>query len=60
MPSSGRVTIGNNVRFGVDCTVLKGVTIGDNCFIAAGSLVTKDIPANSVGGRGPLQSYYVD
>ena len=48
LPSSGRVTIGNNVRFGQHCTVLKGVTIGDNCFIGAGSIVTKDIPANSI------------
>lgn len=64
LPSSGRVTIGNNVRFGVDCTVLKGVTIVDNCFIAAGSLVTKDIPANSVAGGVPckvimsIEDYY--
>ena len=48
LPSSGRVTIGNNVRFGQRCTVLKGVTIGDNCFIGAGSIVTKNIPANSI------------
>lgn len=48
LPSSGRVNIGNNVRFGQHCTVLKGVTIGDNCFIGAGSIVTKDIPANSI------------
>lgn len=46
--SSGRVTIGNNVSFGRNVTVLKGVTIGDNCFIGAGSIVTKDIPPNSV------------
>lgn len=55
LPSSGRVTIGNNIRFGVNCTVLKGVSIGDNCFIAAGSLVTKDIPANSVAGGVPCK-----
>ena len=48
LPSSGRVTIGNNVRFGQHCMVLKGVTIGDNCFIGAGSIVTKDIPSNSI------------
>lgn len=64
LPSSGKVSIGNNVRFGINCTVLKGVTIGDNCFIAAGSIVTKDIPANSIAGGVPakvfcsLEAYY--
>nr|WP_317038809.1 DapH/DapD/GlmU-related protein [Sphingobacterium sp. CFCC 11742] len=48
VPSHGRVTIGNNVWFGENCTVLKSVSIGDNCIIGYGSLVTKDIPANSV------------
>ena len=52
--SSGRVIIGNNVSFGQNVMVLKGVSIGDNCFIGAGSIVTKDIPANSVAGRGSL------
>ena len=55
LPSSGKVTIGNNVRFGANCTVLKGVTIGDNCFIAAGAVVTKDIPANSIAGGVPAK-----
>ncbi len=64
LPSSGKVSIGNNVRFGINCTVLKGVSIGDNCFIAAGSIVTKDIPANSIAGGYPakvlcpLDDYY--
>lgn len=55
LPSSGKVTIGNNVMFGINCTVLKGVTIGDNCFIAAGALVTKDIPSNSIAGGVPAK-----
>lgn len=42
--SSGAVTIGNNIYFGADCTILKGVTIGDNCIIGAGSIVTLSIP----------------
>ena len=53
--SSGEVTIGNNVSFGHDVTVLKGVRIGDNCFIGAGSIVTKDIPANSVAAGIPAK-----
>lgn len=62
--SSGKVKIGNNIYFGQNCVVLKGVTIGDNCVIGAGSLITKDIPPNSVAvGRpakviGTLDDYY--
>lgn len=48
LPSEGRITIGNNVVFGSDVTVLKGVTIGNNCIIGLGSVVTRDIPSNSV------------
>lgn len=55
IPSSGKVVIGNNVRFGMNCTVLKGVKIGDNCFIAAGSIVTSDIPANSIAAGIPAK-----
>lgn len=53
--SSGRVVIGNNVSFGQNVMVLKGVTIGDNCFIGAGSIVTKDIPENSVAVGSPCR-----
>lgn len=44
--------------------VLKGVTIGNNCFIGAGSIVIKDIPANSIAVGAPckvimsLDDYY--
>lgn len=64
LPSSGCVSIGNNVSFGQNVMVLKGVTIGDNCFIGAGSIVTKDIPANSIAVGTPckvimsLEDYY--
>lgn len=62
--SSGRVSIGNNVSFGQNVMVLKGVTIGDNCFIGAGSIVTKDIPSNVIAVGAPckvimtLEEYY--
>lgn len=55
IPSSGTVKIGNNVSFAQNCTVLKGVTIGDNCFVGAGSIVTKDIPANSIAVGAPAK-----
>lgn len=44
----GRIEIGNHVFVGANTTILPGVTIGDNSIIGAGSVVTKDIPANSV------------
>lgn len=53
--SSGRVVIGDNVVFGTNVTVLKGVDIGDNCIIGAGSIVSKSIPANSVAVGQPAR-----
>jgi len=64
IPQSGRVKIGSNVYFGRNCTVFKGVTIGDNCIIGFGSIVTKSIPSNSVAAGAParvvssLEEYY--
>lgn len=64
LPSSGEVRIGNNVYFARNCSVLKGVTIGDNCIIGFGSTVVKSIPANSVAVGSParvictLEEYY--
>lgn len=55
LPSSGKVTIGNNVHFGYNVIILKGVTIGDNVFIGAGSIVTKDIPSNCVAAGNPCR-----
>ena len=42
------VTIRKNVWIGAGCIILKGVTIGDNSIIAAGSIVTKDVPADTI------------
>ena len=53
--SSGAVTIGSNIYFGTDVVILKGVTIGDNCIIGAGSIVTRDIPSNSVATGVPCK-----
>lgn len=55
IPQSGKVKIGNNVYFGRNCSVFKGVTIGDNCIIGFGSVVTKDIPANSIAVGAPAR-----
>lgn len=49
------VHIGENVWIGANVTVLPGVTIGDNAVIGANSLVTKDIPANTVAYGSPCK-----
>lgn len=49
------IRVGNNVWFGGGVKVLPGVTIGDNCVIGAGSVVTHDIPANSLAYGNPCQ-----
>ena len=49
------VTIGHNVWIGGHVTILPGVTIGNNCTIGAGSVVTHDIPANSVAAGNPAR-----
>lgn len=42
------VTIGNNVWIGARCIILPGVSIGDNAIIGVNTVVTKDVPMNSV------------
>ena len=49
------VKIGNNVWLCTGVIVLPGVTIGDNCVIGAGSVVTKDIPPNSLAVGNPCK-----
>ena len=51
------ITIGDNVWIGGNVTILPGVTIGENSVIGAGSVVTKDIPANVVAFRAPCKVY---
>jgi maltose O-acetyltransferase len=47
------ITIGDDVWIGGNVTILPGVTIGQRCTIGAGSVVTKDIPANSIAVGNP-------
>ena len=54
------IKIGNHVWIGVNCTILKGVTIGDGAIIAAGSVVTKDVPAHSLVGGVPAKVIRTD
>lgn len=49
------IQVGNNVWFGGNVTVLPGVTIGENAVIGAGSVVTKDIPADCIAVGNPCR-----
>ena len=49
------IRLGANVWVGSNATVLGGVTIGDNAVVAAGAVVTKDVPANVVVGGVPAK-----
>jgi acetyltransferase-like isoleucine patch superfamily enzyme len=49
------IRIGKNCWIGAKVTILDGVTIGDNCVIAAGAVVTRQMPADSVIGGVPAR-----
>ena len=51
----GRVKIGNNVFIGAHSIICQPVTIGDDVVIAAGAVVTKDIPSGEVWGGVPAK-----
>lgn len=57
-PRAGKnapVVIEDNVWIGANVMILKGVTIGRNSLIGAGSVVVKDIPANTVAAGNPCK-----
>ena len=49
------IVIGRNVWIGANVTVLPGVTIGENAVVAAASVVTKDVPADTVVVGSPAR-----
>lgn len=51
----GLIKIGNNVFIGNGAIILLGVSIGDDCIIGAGSVVTKSIPSGCVAAGNPAQ-----
>ncbi len=55
LDSFGRIVIKDNVFIGNNAIVLPGVVIGENVVIGAGSVVTKDVPPNTVVGGIPAK-----
>ena len=53
--SHAPIRLGKNVWVGARAVILAGVTIGDNAVIAAGAVVTKDVPANAIVGGVPAK-----
>lgn len=49
------VVIGKNVWIGANSIILPGVTVGENAIVAAGSVVTKDVAANTLVGGVPAK-----
>lgn len=50
-----KTIIGNDVWIGANVSIMSGVTIGNGCIIAAGAVVTKDIPSYSIVGGVPAK-----
>ena len=49
------VRVGHNVWIGYGASVLRGVSIGDNCVVGTGAVVTKDVPENAVVAGVPAR-----
>lgn len=52
------IKIGNNVHVGTNAIIMPGVCIGDNCVVACGAVVTKDVKPNSIVGGVP--AHYIE
>ena len=50
-----KIMIGNNVFIGNNAMILPGVTIGSNCIVGGGAVVSKDVPDNSVVAGNPAR-----
>lgn len=53
--TSAPIHIGSHIWIGDKCTILKGVTIGDNVVVGAHTLIHKDVPSNVVIGGVPFK-----
>ncbi len=52
---TGRVKIGKNVVIGANCTILPGISIGNDSIVSAMSLVNKDVPPKTFAGGIPVK-----
>lgn len=55
LPFKGDTIVGNDVWIGQHVTVMPGIHIGDGAIIAAGSVVSKDVPAYHIAGGNPIR-----
>lgn len=55
-PLAEPIAIGDNVWIGMNCSILPGVSIGEGAIIGAGSVVTKDVPPNSINFGVPCRT----
>lgn len=51
------IIIGKRCFIGMNCLILKGVTIGDNCVISAGTIISRDVPAGHLAIGNPAVYY---
>ena len=51
----GKVTLKKNAWIGIAATILPGVTVGENSIVGEGSVVTKDVPDNSIVAGNPAK-----
>ncbi|MCC8035854.1 MAG: sugar O-acetyltransferase [Rikenellaceae bacterium] len=57
---TGHVHIGRNVWLGAGATILPGVTVGENSIVAAGAVVTKNVPADRIVAGIPAKVVGID
>jgi acetyltransferase-like isoleucine patch superfamily enzyme len=53
--TAGKIIIQKNAWIGANATILPGVTIGENSVVAAGAVVSKDVPAKTLVGGIPAR-----
>ena len=49
----GKINVGCNVHIGMNAIIMPGVSIGNDCIIAVGAVVTKDVPSGEIWGGVP-------
>lgn len=55
LPSRGDTVVGNDVWFGYQALIMPGVTIGDGAIVAAGSVVSRDVPPYAIVAGNPAR-----